>query len=237
MKTFHLNAAPMSYARVAGLLYLVIIVCGIGGEGFIRAPLINISDAAGTAANLMAAPGVFRASILADVVMALSDVALAVLLFVLLRPVSYVLSLMAMAFRLVQAAILGFNLLNLHTAMALLDDSALVTGQRDALVTSFLGAHGAGYDIGLFFFGVNCLLVSILLIRSGYFPRFLGWLILAAGVVYLVGSMVRIVSPALVNVVAPAYVVPLVAELAFCLWLAIKGLDASGWRTASQSAH
>lgn len=205
--------------RAAGLLYLAIIVCGIGGEALLRGPLVVADDAGRTAANLAAAALTFRLGILADVVMALSDVALAVLLYVLFRPVDRTLSMMAMAFRLVQAAILGLNLVHLHDALALLGTAALSVEQRDALVLLHLDAHATGYDLGLFFFGINCLLVGALARRADFVPTWLGRMISAAGVVYLLGSATRVVAPELVGALEPAYVVPVVAEVAFCVWL------------------
>lgn len=216
-------SAPVRHARTAGVLYLLIIVCGIGGAGLVRGPLVVEGDAAQTVANLLAAELAFRLSLLADVVMALSDVALAALLYFLLRPISQTLSLLAMVFRLVQAAILGLNLLTLHTAGALLHDGSLPAGQRDAWVMRLLDAHAAGYDLGLFFFGVNCLLVGLLVFRAEYLPRTIGVMVSVAGLVYLVGSTARFVAPELAALMAPAYAIPLVAELAFCGWLIMKG--------------
>ena len=217
------SSSPLRHARAAGILYLVIIVCGVGGEAFVRAPLHVAGDAGQTVANLLAAELPFRLSILADVLMALADVGLGVLLYFLLAPVSRVLSLLAMAFRLAQASILGLNLLNLHTAVTLAQGGALDDGTRDALVSSLLGAHAAGYDLGLFFFGVNCLLVGLLVFRAEYLPRTIGVMVSVAGLVYLVGSTARFVAPELAALMAPAYAIPLVAELAFCGWLIMKG--------------
>ena len=211
-------------ARVAGALYLVVIVCGIGGEGLVRGPLAAPFDSAQTAANLSGAELPFRVSIIADVVMALSDVALAVLLYFLLRPISELLSLMAMAFRLVQASILGLNLLNLQQAIALAGSSRQ---GADVLALHFLEAHAAGYDFGLFFFAINCMFVGVLVARSTFLPHALAWPLLAAGVVYLVGSLLRVLAPAAVEAFAPAYAVPLIAELAFCAWLLFKGVTPS----------
>jgi hypothetical protein len=213
--------SPLRFARAAGVLYLVIIVCGVGGEGLVRGPLTAATDAE-TVANLLAAELPFRLSILADVVMALADVALGALLYFLLKPVSHALSAMAMAFRLVQAAILGLNLVNLHGALALAR-SDLPAEQRDILVTAALDAHATGYDLGLFFFAINCLLVGALVFRAGFLPRGIGVGVAAAGLVYLVGSALRVVAPELSEAFAPAYAIPLIAELTFAGWLIVKG--------------
>ena len=202
-------------ARIAGLLYLVIILCGVGGEALGRAPLMG-GDAAETTANLLAAEGPFRLSILADVAMALADVGLGVLLFVLFARVDRTLSLMAMAFRLAQAAVLGLNLLNLQRAASLAHSTLLPADVRDGMVQDALASHAAGYDLGLFFFAINCLLVGVLVARSGLAPRVVGIGIVLAGGVYLIGSTLRVVAPELAVAFAPAYVLPLVAELALC---------------------
>lgn len=223
------EASFIASARAAGLFYLVIIVCGIGGSALVREPLMVAGDAAQTAANLRAHSGMFRLSILADAVMALSDVALAVSLFFLLRPVDTVLSALALSFRLVQASILGLNLLNLQRALELASDAALDGTTRDAWVMSLLRAHGAGYDFGLFFFGINCLAVGALLWRMRPAARALGVLVAGSGLVYLAGSTAQVVAPGLRAALEALYLLPLVAESALCVWLLSRG---RGWRPA-----
>lgn len=83
-----LTQTEITTARSAGLLYLVIIVCGISAEVMLRGPLINLLDARGTAEAILASLGRFRLSIVFDLIMALADAGLAVLLFVLFRPVA-----------------------------------------------------------------------------------------------------------------------------------------------------
>ena len=216
---------PVAVARVAGLLYLVIIVAGVGGEALVRGPIAVAGDPSQTVANLVAAELPFRLSVMGDALMALADVALGVLLFFLLRPVSRVLSMMAMAFRLAQAAILGINLLNLLLA-------ASFAGRGDPLAAAFLEAHGVGYDLGLLFFAINCVLVGALVYRAGFMPRAIGAALGLSGLVYFVGSTLRVVAPELAPAVAPAYALPLVAELAFCGWLLIRGVRTPSWRAA-----
>lgn len=217
--------ALVPHARAAGLAYLVILVSGVAGAGLIRDPLLVPGDAVQTAAHLAAAELPFRWSILADVAMAVADIALAVLLYFLLRPVSHTLSFLAMAFRLVQAAAIGLNLLNLTQAVAWL-------GKDDEQVLAFFEAHAVGYDLGLFFFAANCFLVGALVVRSGFIPKAIGALLAASGCVYLVGSVLRVVFPELSAAFGAAYVLPLVGELAFCGWLLVKGVRAPAWQSA-----
>jgi hypothetical protein len=216
-----------NYGRAAGLLYLLIIVFGISSELLVRANLVVADDPAATAANILAAPGLFRFGFVADVVMLLSDVAIAVLFYLLLRPVSNTLAMLAAAFRLTQAAVLGMNLLNYFAALLLLNGSlgggTFTIEQLNTLALWFLQLHGYGYDLGLIFFGLSSLLLGYLLVRADYFPSLLGYGLMAAALVYLAGSMSRFLFPAYLPLIEPAYIVPLIAELAFCLWLLVKG--------------
>jgi hypothetical protein len=225
---------PLGYARLAGALYLVIIVFGISSEVIVRSGLIAWGDPAATARNILASPGAFRLGFLADSVMLLCDVALAVLLFALLKPVNATLALVAMAFRLTQTAVLALNLLNYHAAFLLLTGagyaSAFDPEQIQSLAYLFLDLHSHGYDLGLLLFGVHCLVLGFLIARSHYLPKFLGVLIMAGGLVYLFGSYTHFLAPGYASTIAPIYVVPLVAELGLCLWLLVKGVDLSKWR-------
>lgn len=214
MKTLPLSSGQV---RFAGTCYLIIILCGVGSEVALRGPLIDLGSAEGTAQAILAQTTRFRLSIMADVVMALTDVTLAILLFWLFRPVSAGLALSAMIFRLLQAGLIAAGLLNLQAAVLLLQSGAMEV--RADLALTFIELHAYGYDLGLIFFGVNCLITAVLIVRSGFVPRVLGIGIGLSGLVYLSGSILRFVTPDLHGIVAPAYVVPLVAETAFCLWL------------------
>jgi hypothetical protein len=219
-------------ARVAGLLYLTIIIAGIFAEFFVRQSLIVPGDAAATASNIMASEGLFRMGIAGDLIMILCDVALALIFYVLLKPVSNSLALLAAFFRLAQAATLGINLLNLFFGLQLLSGADYLTvvgtDQIHALVLLFLNAHGTGYSIALVFFGLSLSVLGYLVFKSGYFPRILGVLLIFAALGYLIDSFASFLLPnyeiyeatfALV-VFAPA----LIAELSMCLWLLLKGV-------------
>lgn len=223
-----MTRTPQPEARLAGLLYLAIIAAGLSAELGIRATLIVPGDPSATAANILAREGLFRLSLGLDVAMGLSDAAVAVLLYVLLRPAGPVLALAAMVFRLVQTAILGANLMNQQAALLALTGPA-APPEPEALALLLLATQSHGYDLARFFFGVASVLTGALIFRSGYLPRTLGLLLAAAGAVYLAGSALRFLAPALSDAFAPAYAVTLLAETALALWLLARGVNAAGW--------
>lgn len=236
MNTRSIDATPVVWARVAGALYLVIIVCGLFGEIGVRSALVVQGDPSATARNILAADGLYRAGFVADTLMFLSDGVLAVLLFLILRPVHRVLALVALCFRLLQSAVIAVNLLNYHAALLVLeggDRLALGASERASLASLFLDLHSHGYDLGLIPFGIHCLLLGYLIAVSGYLPKMLGYLSVAAGVTYLIGSYTRFLLPNLVEAVSPIYLVAIVSELSLCLWLLVKGVDAVRWNQAA----
>lgn len=218
---------PQRTARIAGALYLLIIVLGLTSELLVRARLILPGQAEATAANILAAPGLYRLSVAADAVMLLADIALALLLYRLLAPAGAALSLAAMVLRLMQAAVIATSLLFAYGALLILQGALPDPG----LALLFLDIHAHGYDLGLLFFGVNALLVGILILRAPYLPGAIGGLLLAAGGVYLAGSSLRFLAPGLVAGFQPAYALTILAEASFCLWLLIRGIDARRWPT------
>ena len=230
----HIDATSQrKLARVAGFLYLIIFVAGIFAEFFVRSSLIVPGDVTATANNIIASEGLFRMGIASDLIMIMSDVALALVFYVLLKPVSNALALLAAFFRLAQAAILGINLLNLFFVLQLLSGADYLTvfgpDQLHVFSMLFLDAHSIGYSIGLVFFGINLLVLGYLVFKSGYFPRILGILLIGASLGYLLDSFAKVLLPnyddyevifALV-VFAPAFI----AELSICLWLLFKGVN------------
>ncbi|MFO7604422.1 MAG: DUF4386 domain-containing protein [Gammaproteobacteria bacterium] len=224
------NMPPAIYARFAGLLYLIIIVFGISSEFFIRASLIVPGDASATASNIVASQSLFRLGFVFDSIMLLADVAIAIIFYVLFKPVNQIASLIAAAFRLMQAAILGFNLLNYHAALLLASGEGYLAAFKDkdlhSLAMFFLDLHSHGYDLGLIFFGVSNLILGYLVIKSNYFPLSLGYGLIGGALVYLLGSYSHFIFPDQASLMEPLYIIPLLAELSFCLWLLLRGIRA-----------
>lgn len=221
MTELSLTPGLVRQIRLAGLLYLIIIVAGLGAELGLRGPLIDLADAEGTATAILAAPGQFRLAIAADLIMALCDAGLAILLYLIFRSVASGLALSAMVFRLIQTVLIAANLMAMQAAWLLISGGAEIADAK-ALALVFLDLHGHGYDLGLVFFGVNSLIMGMLVWRSGVFARAFGIGLAAAGLVYLTGSALRFFAPDLSAAFAPAYGVTILAETAFCMRLLLQ---------------
>jgi hypothetical protein len=234
MTSRSVKISPQVYARIAGVLYLINIACGVFGEIFVRGHLVVASDALATAHNITASEFLFRCGVVGDLIMHITDVPMAVIFYVLLRPVSRDLSLLAALFGMLQTAILCANKLNLVTVLLLLGGSnylkAFEPNQLQALAQLSLVLHENGFGVGLVFFGVSCLVTAYLLFRSEYFPRTLGVLQALAGISYLINSFAQLLSPSLQEKMVPAILIPaFLGELGTCLWLIVKGLNVAKW--------
>jgi hypothetical protein len=215
-------------ARVAGVLYVVIIVFGLFAEVVVRSRLVVDGDAQATAANIQDSESLFRLGFAADLVVFLCDVALAVVLYFLFRPVSRALSLLAAAFRLTQTAIIGFNLLNMFAALLILTDADYLGSfderQSESLSLFMLDLHRYGYTLGLTFFGVSTLVVGYLALSSGCMPRLLGALLCLAGLGYVGDSVAFFLVPGYDGSISPVLLAPaIVGEVWFALWLLFRG--------------
>ena len=85
MKTVEIS--PQVYARIGGLLYLVIIIAGMFGEIFVRGKLVVSGDAMVTAHNIMANQLLWRSGIAADLIMHVLDIPVMWIIYILLKPV------------------------------------------------------------------------------------------------------------------------------------------------------
>lgn len=208
-------------ARLAGLLYFVIIVTGLGAELGLRGQLIDFGNADATATAILAAPGQFRLAIAADLLMALSDAGLAILLYLIFRTMVPGLALSAMVFRLIQTVLIAASLMALLAAWLVLTRAEGLT-DAPTLALVFLDLHAHGYDLGLVFFGVNSLIMGFLVWHSGLFAKVFGAGLALAGLVYLTGSGLRFFAPDLSSAVMPAHGVTILAETAFCMRLLLQ---------------
>ena len=230
--------SPQAYARIGGVLYLMIIAAGATGELFVRGSQVVSGNAAATAHNILASPYLWRAGIAGDLVMHVCDVGLMLVFYVLLRPVSRTLAMLAVLFNLVQTSVLVANKLNLVLPLFLLADvgylQAFTPEQRQALSYVAIRAHDYGFGVGLIFFGVECVVVGYLIVRSWYLPRTLGVMMQIAGACYVINSFAVILYPPLGSRLFPFILLPpFVAELSLASWLLVKGVDVTAWNAGN----
>jgi hypothetical protein len=218
-------------ARTAGLLYLVIAVVGAFSIAYVPSVIVVADDAARTAANLLANPALFGLGVLADVIVMLAEIALTVLLYVLLKPASPTLSLIAMVSRLMMVAVMAINLLIYVMPQVLLRAAADPLGPGLLSAVSMLfEAHRYGIFVWDIFFGFHLMALGLLLVRSAAIPGLLGGAILVGSLGYLLEGLTKVTglaNPELGMAIVALLVVASIGELVFALWLLIRGVAAT----------
>ena len=184
-----IEASPRVKARIAGFLYLTIFVAAPSGAASATSVKMTINLAC--------------------------DLAVAFLLYQLLKPVSRSLSLLAALFRVIFFILMSVTSLNYFGLLHLFQK------------TQSAEAFDAGYGIALVPFGMSCLLIGYLVFRSSFLPRILGVLMAVAGGAYLI-----FLWPALGSrLFVPWIVVPaVVGEASLTLWLLIMGVNVGRWK-------
>lgn len=127
MKNNTTKTAPTTYARTAGLMYLLIAIIGGFSIGYLPTIIIVEGDAAATAQNLIEKASLFKLGIGADVFVFIMELILTVMLYQMLKKVNQTISLIALFSRLAMGIIMGLNLLNYTVPLLLLGGSGYLT--------------------------------------------------------------------------------------------------------------
>lgn len=229
------EASPRLWARIAGAFYLITIITGVFAEVFVRGALVVRDDAAATATNIMAHEPLYRAGLAADLIMIACYVVVTLLFYALFKPVGRSLSLLAAFFSLVGIAVLAANSLDHVAPLVFLggapSQGAFETNQLQALALMSLKMHARGYNIAGVFFGMYCILIGYLVVRSGFLPRVLGILMAIGGMTFLVSSFAIFLSPARAAGLPDIGMLGGVAELSLSLWLMVMGVNALKWES------
>ncbi|HWM23428.1 MAG TPA: DUF4386 domain-containing protein [Chthoniobacterales bacterium] len=225
--------SPLFKARMGGFCWLMCFLTSIFPL-IVSGRLVVAGDAAATAANLLANEGLFRTGTAALLISTAFYVGATLFIYEVLKPVNPTISLLAAFFSLVGCAVGALSCLFDFAPFVLLKGapylSVFTVEQLQALTLMFLKVRAQANDIGLVFFGLHCLGVGYLILRSTFLPRLIGALMVVAGFGWL-----TFLSPPLANSLAPFNMMPgAVGELSLTLWLLIKGVNVSRW---NEQAH
>jgi len=214
-------------ARIAGVLYLVNGVTGFFSIIYVPGKLIVSANAAATAQNILASERLFRLGIVSELICAVEFIFLLCVLYRLFVAVNKTHASLMVILGLAFVPFMCVNVLNEIAALTLLRGadflSVLGQPQREAMAMLFLELHRYGYVIGgifgpwLFFFG-------LLVFKSGFLPRILGVLLIAACFGYLADCLTPLLLPSYADLVGRIANIPLsLGEPSIILWLLIRG--------------
>jgi hypothetical protein len=216
-------------ARIAGSLYLIVAVLGGFAELYVRDRVVELGDAGATAESIRASATLFRAGFVADLAQATFFLFTAMALYLLLRGVNELVARAMVVIVAVSVGIICLNLLNQFMALQLAtgEGSAAAFGGAGsaAMAGLFAEMHHAGYLIAQIFFGLWLLPLGYLVVRSGWFPKAIGVLLIVGCFGYLVDTFARFLAPGVAETIEAFVVAPAaIGELSFVAWLLVKGV-------------
>jgi hypothetical protein len=233
------NFWPQGAARLAGLLYLIVIVGGTIAELVVRQRLVVANDAAATTDNILAHEQLFRWGFACDLIALLCVIPLIMLLYELLKIINRSLALVALFFSLVGSSVQTAALLG-HFAPLILLKRGAAFGVDPALLRAqtymALQLQGIGYAMALAFFGGTMLTRGYLILRSTFLPRAFGLFLMVEGVAYLANSLIDFIAPGLAQSALAVLMVSGLAEVILCLWLLVMGVNVAKWHAQRRSA-
>jgi hypothetical protein len=233
--------SPRLKARIAGGLWLLCIVAGVGG--FIAGSrLIVANDAAATAAKILENESLFRLGFVADLISGAAYVGVTVFIYYVLKPVSRSLSLLAAFFGLAGVAIGGVAWVSHLAPLVLLHgdqySSAFTTSQLQVMALIALKLQMQVFSIGMVFFGVQCFVIGYLILRSTFLPRVLGILLGIGGLSYVIVCFANFLFPLLGARLTPfIFPVAFIGEGSLAVWLLVKGVNVKRWKDQASTTE
>src|SRR5438477_3848377 len=213
--------------RYPGLLYVLMSIVGFFAMAYVPSKLIVHGNATATANNISASETLFRFGIAGELIGQAGFIFVALALYDLLKGVNRRHASLMVTLIVVSIPIPFVNELNSIAALILVRGADFLSifekSQRDALAMLFLNLHHHGFVVAEIFWGLWLFPLGLLVYLSRFLPRFLGGWLALAGCAWIILSLTGILVPQYQDRV-DAYSQPaFFGEIAFMLWLAIKG--------------
>jgi hypothetical protein len=193
--------------------------------------LVSKDDSAATANAIVSHERLFHLGVATGLIGTGFYLALVALFYMLFKPVSRSVSLVAAFFGLVGCAVQASGSVFQFFTLANLGDGGTVSVfSSDELSGRAVGmlflklTHQVG-NVALVFFGLYCLLIGCLILRSTFLPRLLGVLMVIAGL----GWLIFLYPPLAERLFPGIAIVGVAAEALLMLWLLVIGINTERW--------
>ncbi len=214
-------------ARRAGLLYFLVGIIAPIGLVVVPSKLFVAGDPAATVAHLRASESLLRLGIASELIHQVISIFVALALYRLFKAVHEGQATLLVIMSLLGVPIMFVNVLNEIAALMVVRGGDLLSAfdkpQLDALAFLFYRLHSRGIVVASIFWGLWLFPFGYLVIRSGFIPRLLGYLLYVAGFAYLAAAFAILIMPSLSPRVGPVASILEIAEVPIILWLLIWG--------------
>jgi hypothetical protein len=211
-------------ALIAGIGLLIMTLTVPFAEFKIIPDLVNPNSASETASNITNNTFLFNVAIFLIFITIVCDIVVAWALYLFLKPVNKGLSLLTAWFRLLYTGVYLVAVANLIKVFTLTKGASyFLTNSPESiseLILFYIKSYKYEWFFGLVLFGIYLLLLGYLVLKAGYIPKIMGWLLIIAGLGYVIGHLKVFLFPQL-NTSFSMFTA--LGELVFMLWLLIKG--------------
>lgn len=219
-------------ARIAGLLYTLMIPLSAFGIMYIPTFLVTEGNVEATIANVLTHGVLFQLSALSALAVQVCHIFIVLLLYKLLKPVNKNMAGLMVIFMLVSIPITMVNELNNYAALLIIHKNISVAGalanQTENMIFLFLQLHKYGIMISGIFWGLWLLPMGYLVYKAHFLPRVLGIVLVIASFFYVCDSIFSLGIPGYAETVIAAIIkIPLYGEIIFPLWLLFRGVKPS----------
>jgi hypothetical protein len=208
-------------ARIAGLLYLVVVLTGMFSLAYVPSKLIVLDNASATVQNIIASELLFRLGIVAGLVCYTFFLFLPLALYQLLKSVDKNYARVMVILAVVSVPISFINIQNRFAVLSLISNP----GEQEQ-VMFYLKQYNTGILILKIFWGLWLFPFGYLVFKSGFLPKVLGILLMAGCFGYLLDFLGQAIFPAAYGEMGISTFVRLpasIGEIGTCLWLLIMG--------------
>ncbi|MBK6432023.1 MAG: DUF4386 domain-containing protein [Anaerolineae bacterium] len=222
------TSSPKRLARIAGVFYLLVALFGGFAEGFGDPKMYVAGNAAATAANVLADPGLVRMIVVAHLVNAVFFILTAMAFYILFQHVNKSVAMAMLICVALSAGITTLNAVFQFEGLQVATNSSYVdafgAAGSNALVLLLLDIQHYGTLSAQVFFGLWLAPLGYLAYKSGLFPKALGVTLVAATVYYLVHLITAFLVPDFHKQIQPFILIVIIAEVWLLGYLLIVGV-------------
>jgi len=214
-------------ARLAGFIYLLLVITGIFYLVYVPSQLIDWGSAEFTASNIMGSKFLFRSSIVAGVISSICFLILPFVLYELLKSVNKTVAVWMIVLSVVSVPVSLFNMINKIDVLTLLSGAQYLTvfevEQLHSQVMLLLKSYNNGISLVQIFWGLWLFPFGYLVFKSGFLPKLLGICLMLGCIEYLIRFFGVQLYP---DAEIPSFIgyAHSIGEIGICLWLLIMGV-------------
>ncbi|RAO76819.1 DUF4386 domain-containing protein [Dyella jiangningensis] len=220
--------AESRLARVAGLLYLVVVLTGLFSLAYVPSKLVVHGDPQATLERMVVSETLLRYGVASFLVEQVAFLFLAFALYRLLRAVDQIAAAIMVMLVVASVPLALMSVVERLNLLSLLDRSDVThaSDQLLALARSSFDAYSHGLLVTSVFWGLWLFPFGFLIMRSRLLPRVLGVFLMIGCAGYVVDVLCSIVLPGYGDMAMSNYMTlpAAIGEIGSCLWLLVVGV-------------